>query len=56
LLGVCDGVHPPFPGYALQFLDALIVECGVAEGQALTIDRAVAAGLASVAALDADLE
>ena len=26
LLRACDGVHPPFPGYALQFLDALIVE------------------------------
>jgi hypothetical protein len=26
LLRVCDGVHPPFPGHALQFLDAVIVE------------------------------
>jgi hypothetical protein len=26
LLGVCDGVHPPLPGHALQFLDAVIVE------------------------------
>jgi hypothetical protein len=26
LLRACDGVHPPLPGYARQFLDAVVVE------------------------------